>query len=82
LPLDDEIKVPSPKTSRCASFWAKCFPCCRAQPEEHKPWPYLLPARAEADRHKRTLVLDLDETLVHSSFKVCSRGALSFARCR
>ena len=29
----------------------------------------LLPPQSERDRGKKTLVLDLDETLVHSSFK-------------
>jgi RNA polymerase II subunit A small phosphatase-like protein len=29
----------------------------------------LLPIQSERDRGKKTLVLDLDETLVHSSFK-------------
>lgn len=29
----------------------------------------LLPPQTERDRGKKTLVLDLDETLVHSSFK-------------
>lgn len=31
---------------------------------------YLLPDLPPQDRHKKCLVLDLDETLVHSSFKV------------
>jgi RNA polymerase II subunit A small phosphatase-like protein len=33
---------------------------------------WLLPPLTEAFKHKKCLVLDLDETLVHSSFKVCS----------
>ncbi|KAI8616260.1 HAD-like domain-containing protein [Chytriomyces sp. MP71] len=36
------------------------------QPSGH---PYLLPLLAPADSNKKCLVLDLDETLVHSSFK-------------
>ena len=31
---------------------------------------YLLPERPPREQYKKTLVLDLDETLVHSSFKV------------
>lgn len=31
---------------------------------------YLLPQIRHADMHKKCLVIDLDETLVHSSFKV------------
>jgi len=35
---------------------------------ENKP-PILLPPFEASEKHKKTLVLDLDETLVHSSFK-------------
>lgn len=31
---------------------------------------YLLPALRHQDMHKKCMVIDLDETLVHSSFKV------------
>lgn len=31
---------------------------------------YLLPAIRHQDMHKKCMVIDLDETLVHSSFKV------------
>ena len=34
----------------------------------HKKGP-LLPPQSEYDKGKKTLVLDLDETLVHSSFQ-------------
>jgi TFIIF-interacting CTD phosphatase-like protein len=30
---------------------------------------YILPAQAKKDKGKKTLILDLDETLVHSSFQ-------------
>lgn len=33
---------------------------------------WLLPPLTPENRHKKCLVLDLDETLVHSSFKVCA----------
>lgn len=31
---------------------------------------YLLPQNRHSDMHKKCMVIDLDETLVHSSFKV------------
>lgn len=37
---------------------------------EHAPRPLLPPVRHQ-DMHKKCMVIDLDETLVHSSFKVC-----------
>lgn len=42
-----------------------------AAPTERPPW--LLPPLQPRFQGKKCLVLDLDETLVHSSFKVCSR---------
>lgn len=33
---------------------------------------YLLPPVRHQDMHKKCMVIDLDETLVHSSFKVCT----------
>ena len=35
-----------------------------------QPCKYLLPAVRHQDMHKKCIVIDLDETLVHSSFKV------------
>ena len=37
-----------------------------------QPCKYLLPAVRHQDMHKKCVVIDLDETLVHSSFKVQS----------
>lgn len=37
--------------------------------KEPKPCKYLLPAVRHQDMHKKCIVIDLDETLVHSSFK-------------
>lgn len=34
---------------------------------------YLLPQVRHSDMHKKCMVIDLDETLVHSSFKVSKR---------
>lgn len=34
---------------------------------------YLLPAIRHQDMHKKCMVIDLDETLVHSSFKVLKK---------
>eukprot|EP00056_Hartaetosiga_gracilis_P018968 m.12530 g.12530 ORF g.12530 m.12530 type:complete len:261 (+) comp7234_c0_seq3:195-977(+) len=57
---------------------ASLFCCCRAQVEEtsfyrgqiHKDPGYnLLPRKAQGHLAKKCLILDLDETLVHSSFK-------------
>jgi len=39
------------------------------QPMRPPPAKCLLPPLPDADKYKKTLVLDLDETLVHSSFK-------------
>lgn len=38
---------------------------------------YLLPQIRHSDMHKKCMVIDLDETLVHSSFKVSSFGQLN-----
>ena len=35
-----------------------------------QPCKYLLPPVRHQDMHKKCIVIDLDETLVHSSFKV------------
>lgn len=37
---------------------------------------YLLPAIRHQDMHKKCMVIDLDETLVHSSFKVLRKCIL------
>lgn len=39
---------------------------------------YLLPAIRHQDMHKKCMVIDLDETLVHSSFKVNINVCLSY----
>jgi carboxy-terminal domain RNA polymerase II polypeptide A small phosphatase len=44
--------------------------------EQGQKW--LLPPIAPRFQGKKCLVLDLDETLVHSSFKVCLTGSISF----
>jgi carboxy-terminal domain RNA polymerase II polypeptide A small phosphatase len=36
---------------------------------------YLLPQIKHSDMHKKCMVIDLDETLVHSSFKVSLASA-------
>jgi len=38
------------------------------------PTPHLLPPLLEIDQHKKCMVIDLDETLVHSSFKPISNA--------
>jgi hypothetical protein len=38
---------------------------------------YLLPQIRHSDMHKKCMVIDLDETLVHSSFKVSSKVSLT-----
>lgn len=38
------------------------------------PQRHLLPAVSHRDMHKKCMVIDLDETLVHSSFKVRVQG--------
>ena len=46
---------------------------------EPEPTKWLLPPIASEHKGRKCLVLDLDETLVHSSFKVSRRcGALSW----
>ena len=44
------------------------------QPPLQPPAKYLLPELTIADDGKKCVVIDLDETLVHSSFKVAERG--------
>lgn len=41
-------------------------------PSAPEPQKWLLPPIAPEHKGRKCLVLDLDETLVHSSFKVCS----------
>lgn len=55
-------------------------------PEDVSPYPHittppgsqrhLLPSVSHRDMHKKCMVIDLDETLVHSSFKVRKYGVL------
>ncbi|KAJ7340078.1 hypothetical protein OS493_002802 [Desmophyllum pertusum] len=40
-----------------------------SEEKESKPCKYILPAVRHQDMHKKCIVIDLDETLVHSSFK-------------
>lgn len=40
---------------------------------------YLLPQVRHSDMHKKCMVIDLDETLVHSSFKVSYTNALQLS---
>lgn len=75
----DESEEIKPKRS----FLMSLFCCVNKDPRDaayaapaRKPLPpagskFLLPEQLESDKGKKTLVLDLDETLVHSSFKVC-----------
>jgi RNA polymerase II subunit A small phosphatase-like protein len=44
-----------------------------------QPQRFLLPPQRPEHKGRKCLVLDLDETLVHSSFKVCKRVRLSTA---
>lgn len=66
----------------CLKKCFTCAPCCESsEPKQVKPiadalktparpkGKWLLPELLDGDRGKKTLVLDLDETLVHSSFK-------------
>lgn len=52
----------------------------RAPADWRRQQPPLLPQQLPADRGKKTLVLDLDETLVHSSFKVGGALGMECAR--
>lgn len=49
--------------------------CERLSLQDGKPAP-LLPALAPEHTGRKCLVLDLDETLLHSSFKVSATAAL------
>lgn len=46
---------------------------------EHQPRPLLPPVRHQ-DMHKKCMVIDLDETLVHSSFKVSLKYLMFLSR--
>ena len=48
------------------------IPITEAGPSQPEPQKWLLPPVAAEHKGRKCLVLDLDETLVHSSFKVCS----------
>lgn len=48
------------------------FVCGQESPLVYGTPRYLLPPVRHQDMHKKCMVIDLDETLVHSSFKVCS----------
>lgn len=48
------------------------LPVTDAGPSAPEPQKWLLPQIAPEHKGRKCLVLDLDETLVHSSFKVCS----------
>jgi RNA polymerase II subunit A small phosphatase-like protein len=74
--------TPSARSKPQSSFLRSLFSCCRPQavepspsssitsnPSRHQSGDYLLPPLLPEDIGKKTLVLDLDETLVHSSFK-------------
>jgi RNA polymerase II subunit A small phosphatase-like protein len=61
--------VPNPPTSH--------YPESITAHAPEQPQKFLLPPQAPEFKGKKCLVLDLDETLVHSSFKV-SRGSLLF----
>uniref|UniRef100_H3A708 CTD small phosphatase like n=1 Tax=Latimeria chalumnae TaxID=7897 RepID=H3A708_LATCH len=56
-------------------------PICASLSRENGVFPkpptrYLLPERKQVDYGKKCMVIDLDETLVHSSFKSCSSTGL------
>jgi hypothetical protein len=72
--------------------WLNCLRCCFGssgeaalpQPPAEQPnqaVEHLLKPLAPEDVGKKTLVLDLDETLVHSSFKVRSCSCFLFFSC-
>lgn len=68
-----------PEETSCCSFFDWCFDCCDPKHVDDNPRPnpnndnnqskYLLPNLEDGQPHRKCLVLDLDETLVHSSFK-------------
>lgn len=45
------------------------------------PQRHLLPPVSHRDMHKICMVIDLDETLVHSSFKVCLFFSIIITNC-
>ena len=57
-------------TAAAVTPWSQDTPAAAATPPETTKW--LLPPIRPEFRGKKCLVLDLDETLVHSSFKVIS----------
>ncbi len=46
-----------------------------SSPQKH----FLLPPKSSKDRHRKTLVLDLDETLIHSSFQPLGNAQITLA---
>ena len=54
--------------------YGRCSPLLQQMPSK-----YLLPIPHFHDGHKKCMVIDLDETLVHSSFKVISKQNISSA---
>ena len=57
---------------RDVSTSASCPHSCPLQMIPLHDGKHLLPRRRVAEMDKKCVVIDLDETLVHSSFKVCN----------
>ena len=84
-PAGEKSEISAPTTRDEASNKATLPPpppvpestTSEAAPEPEQKW--LLPPIAPRFKGKKCLVLDLDETLVHSSFKVCSFSKLAFS---
>lgn len=56
------------------------LPPADAGPSAPEPQKWLLPPIAPEHKGRKCLVLDLDETLVHSSFKVCHSRPLDYSQ--